>query len=587
MARANHFEMCRSISNESITEEVENKATGSVTPASDQNVDLEGKNDLEPQLKGDEGEKPDADEVDASITNTPTTEPGPNEGGGDGKAKTVDVGQVQASDKAENHVTPVDQTGLGDVAGAHDEVSANDGNVETTTSVEEHNDEGLDTIESGETESVGEADDMVMDIDEATDALTADGLTSATDAKGAIVNEIVSDMKGIDDAKASVEAYLGILRGMRENGYEITQELADTMRVGLEAIDPNFFSSTVVSNEELDVSDKHLSARDATESKLTGKMKSLMEAAKNALMRVLNALMDFWRSFTQDSSKLKDRLKGLRSKVGVLDGGKEMKVGGLNRLSIGSEFVGDSPEAIKNVEKVADVALISWPSKLVEILKKFDASSSYYFGVKPGESARMLDAADDVLRQSFRGFTSVNPSEKAKVPSGLLNSTDVYMSDVLPGNRALFVGVNTKFNADQAFNFDKAVHMNFSVIPGGDSAGGADTIKTMSAGEAVAVIRATEQLISKVEAAVEGRSKLKELTTQIGGKAGTTMFSSFMGGDVQGAQASALAMTMAKVTASSNHLFTGYCLSLTKAIIAVIEAMVKIENGDVIEGEKA
>ncbi|MBW6072900.1 hypothetical protein, partial [Pseudomonas aeruginosa] len=82
MARANLFDLCRSISNESITEEVENKAAGTVTEASDQNVDLEGKKDLEPQLKSDEGEKPDADDVDASVTNTQTSEPGPTEGGG-------------------------------------------------------------------------------------------------------------------------------------------------------------------------------------------------------------------------------------------------------------------------------------------------------------------------------------------------------------------------------------------------------------------------------------------------------------------------------------------------------------------------
>ncbi|BEG72434.1 virion structural protein [Pseudomonas phage PA1C] len=586
MARANLFDLCRSISNESITEEVENKAAGTVTEASDQNVDLEGKKDLEPQLKSDEGEKPDADDVDASVTNTQTSEPGPTEGGGDGTAETVDVTNVHTSDTVENHVTAVDQTGLGDVGSAHDEVSADDDNVATTTSVEEHTD-GLDTIESGETESVGEADDMVQDIDEAVEALTADGLTSATDAKGAVVNEIASDMGDIENAKASVERYLGILRGMRENGYEVTNELAESMRVGLEMIDPDFFSDTVVSVEELDDSDKHTSARDATESKLTAKMKSLLEAARNVLMRIFNALMDFWRSFTQDATKLKERLRTLRSKVGTLDGGKQIKIGGLQRLSIGKEFVGDSPEAIKRVENTADIVLINWPSKLAEILKKFDDKSTYYFGVQSGLAPEMLDAIDDILSNSFRGFKNVNSNEKDKVPSGMLNSTSVHMSEVLPGNRAMFVGVNTDYAADKTFNFNNAININFSVIPGGDSYGGADTIKTMSAGEAVSVIRATEQLINKVEAAVEGRSKLNELAQRVNQKGSSFLFGALMTGDENSAISSLLAITLARQTANANHLFTGYCLNLVKAEIAVIEAMLKAEHGDVIEGEKA
>lgn len=586
MARANVFDLCRSISKESITDDVD-KATGSVSQASDLNVDLEAKDDLEPQLKGDEGEKPDADDVDASVTNTPTMEPGMTTGGGDGTAHVVDVKEVKASDSVANHVTAVDQTALGDVANAHQKVNANDGNVATTTSVEEHKDDSLETIETGEVESVPEADEMVMDIDEATEALTADGLTSATDAAGAIVDEISSDLGDIENAKASVERYLGVLSGMKDNGLELSNEMAEVMRIGLESISDEFFVGTVVSIEEIADDGADASARDTTSSKLGATLKKLVEAAKNAMFRILNALVDYWQSMRQDTTKLKERLKQLRSKVGILDGGSTIKIGGLQRLSIAGNFVGDSPEAIKSVEKVVDTLVINWPSKMAEVLKKFEANNSYLFGMKEATYSQLLDAVNDLLASGFRDFKSVSPNQKDKVPSGLLNSTDVYMSAVLPGNRAVYVGVNTKGEVQGHPTPGRDVTINFSVIPGGESYSGNDQVKVMSGGEAVSVIRALEQLVSKIDAATEGRGRLKELADNVQRSGGQAMFRGMLNGDENTILAAYLAMHTATVTAKTNHLFTGYVLNLIKASIAVIEAMVKHEQGDAIEAQAA
>lgn len=595
MARVNIFDLVDSFGKESIT----HPEVKSVTV----------KEDGPKNVKEDTPQEEATDNVKAAVTDTKITEPGPKDGGGDGKATTADVKNVKTGLTAADMNVKEDQNGGRHMDTVPNDVKAKDGlsNSDVRTSVEEHDDEvaDIETIETGGVAEIGEANDLVMDIDAEAEESEVATIMTQSESDLAVGGKILSDIGELETAKASVERYLHILNRMESNGVEMSNELRQVMAIGLESISADLFKTEVVTLENHRVSNEANDlvatngrrpegrgdfveddddtefdgARDKTKKGLSGKLKQIWEAIKRAFQRSANALIDLYQSFMTDTTKVAAHLKDLAKRVRALEGGQEIKLRNSVRLMIGNEFVGNSPEAIKRVTKVSDQLLIDWPNKLSEIVKAVSKGTGFFKNV---DLNGIISTFEDAIDTAMPGLKSLNSGDKGKVPSGLLNVDSISWSDVLPGNRALYVGIKRGNDKDggtvgDMVNFGKVVNIKFSVVPGGDVVRDDETMVTPDSGEALQVIKALEELIATINSRKEGMTALKELVSSTRSAAGDDMWAS---GLAEPAIIAFLAVNgVASETTSSQHLYIGYLISMIKAYVGYIEGSIKIEQG--------
>lgn len=590
MSKVNVFDLIKTIS----TESVSHPEVGAVK--------LDVKDELPKNVQEDTQQECADENVDASVTDTKTSQPGPKDGGGDGTA------DFQAADKSKVHVSTkdlnidADQNGGRHVDTLPDQVSVKD-NLKTSdvsTSVEEHTGEEdtLKTIEAGGAETVGAADDLVMDIDaEVEDSMAGQILTQAeTDAE--VMGKILEDVGQLETAKASVESYLGILNSMERRGIEMSNELRRSISIGLESISADLFKSEIITLEEYRVSNEANGvalrgdsssggtldddtefdgARDKTKKGLTGKLKQLWEAIKRAFHRSMNALVDLWQSFTTDTGKIADHLKDLRKRVGSLEGGKELKLANSTRLVIGDEFVGNSPEAINRVTAVGRQLLLDWPSNLVKISEAVAKGTGFFARADIGD---VMGKMDDALTNTFKALKPLGAGDRAKVPSGFLDAQDLSWSGPLPGNRALYVGIHRLKGEIAAYkemaNFNSTINIKFSAVPGTDTHSGEAETLTPSAAEALSVIKALETLINQISARKEGMDALRKIAREAKMDASHDIFNKGFTDEV--AYNLIFSQAVASETASGEHAFIGYLISMIKAYIGFLEGSIKTES---------
>lgn len=591
MARVNILALVNSISKESVTHpEVKDVhvTAGDVAASVKEDTD---------QRTGDEG-------VDAEVSNTKTTQPGPKDGGGNGTAHTVDVKNVKTHTSTKDLHFDGDQNGGRLVDELPNKVKPKDGlsASDISHSVESHDETSsetseLETIDTGGAEQVGEADDLVMDIDSESEAVE---ILSNTEIDHAVAGKILSEIGELENAKAAVESYLGVLTSMEKRGVEMSNELRAVMAAGLKSISIEMFEPEICSLENFRVSNEDGGvapygrqsggkgefvgddddtefdgARDKASKGLSGKLKQFWEAIKRAWHRSMSALEDIWRSFTQDTSKVEAHLKDLKGRVRNLQGGETMQLKNATRLMIGGEFAGDSPEAIKTVNAVANEFLLMWPSRLAKILDEAKKGHHNIGG--------MLEALEQAIEGSFRGMKQLSPNDKDKVPSGFLDVQEMRWSEPLVGNRALYVGFQRSNKRDvsasyeDAGNIGKAVNIDFSAVPGMDTHTGETEIQSISGGDAQRVIAELQKLISTVTGRREGIDKLRKMSNEV--VQGATYDAIFRGINDGNATAIILGGAVAKVTASGEHAFIGYMLSMIKAYIGFIEGSIKVEEG--------
>lgn len=600
MARVNIFDLVDSFGKESIT----HPEVKSVTV----------KEDGPKNVKEDTPQEEATCDVKATVTDTKITEPGPKDGGGDGKATTADVKNVKTGLTAADMNVKEDQNGGRHMDVVPNAVKAKDGlsNSDVRTSVEEHDAEvaDIDTIETGGVAGVGEADDLVMDIDAEADESEVATIMTQSESDLAVGGKILSDIGELETAKASVERYLQILNRMESNGVEMSNELRQVMAIGLESISADLFKPEVaalenyrVSNEANDLvaangrrqedrrpegrgefvddddDTEFDGARDKTKKGLTGKLKQIWEAIKRAFQRSANALVDLYQSFMTDTTKVSAHLKDLAKRVRALEGGQEIKLRNSVRLMIGNEFVGNSPEAIKRVTKVSDELLIDWPNKLSAIVKAVEKGTGFFKNV---DVNGIISTFEDAVETALPGLKPLNSGDKGKVPSGLLNVDRISWSDVLPGNRALYVGVKRDVakgggTVGDMADFGKVMNIKFSVVPGGDVTRDEATMVTPDSGEAMQVIKALQELIDTINSRKEGMAALKELVESTKNSANSDMW---MSGLSEPSILAFLAVNaVASETTSSQHLYIGYLISMIKAYVGYIEGSIKMEQG--------
>lgn len=599
MSRVNVFDLVKTISQESVTTPDVGSVKVDVVKDLPDNVQTDTKDDI----KG--------DGVDAAVTDTKTTQPGPKDGGGDGTAQTVDVKNVKTGVSTTDLKFKGDQNGGKATDDLPNTVKVNDGLAasDVRTSVEEHDEKAtgevsdLKTIEAGGAEQVAAADDMVMDIESEVGGVEATGILSQSETDAALVGTILSDTGELEKAKASVERYIGILDRMAGKGVEMSNELREAMAIGLENISADLFEPEIVTLEAFKVSNEDGAvvatgrttdyddddsefdgARDKTKKGLGGKLKQIWEAIKRAFFRSLSAMQDLWQSFTADTGKTQEHLKDLLGRVKALEGGSEMTIKNATRLMIGDEFVGDSRSAIKEIAKVSEELLLKWPSALGEILKAVKAGRGIFGGTKTDAIGPIIDAFEDAITKSFRGLTDLSPKDKDKAPSGFLNVESLSWSKPLPGNRALYVGIERSKNQgvqgtlDDAAKLGNTVNINFSAVPGYETNAGEATVTIPSAGEANGVIRELQQLLNIVVGRKEGMGALKDLADTVKRNAGNDIFMGKISNEAS-VVGFLVGLGVANKTVTSEHAFIGYLISTVKAYIGFFEGCIKAEAG--------
>lgn len=601
MARVNLFDFTRSISNESVSH------------PDDKEVSLNAKTDLPKQVQEDT-DKVEVDEtIDAEASNTKTTTPGPTDGGGTGKA------DFQSAEKANTNMNvgdvakniARDQNGGRDIDTLPNKVSPKDNlsASDVRTSVEDHEETKLKTLDASGAEEITKADDMVMDLEG--DEFEVVGITDAADKGISEADSIIAKTQELNKAAASVERYLGLLNRLDETGRAMSPELRQTISWALEAIDPELFFEERVALESFDPRAKvsleasamvetgtrthHDEIDDgddpgAVSKGLSAKLKKIVEAGIRMFWRAINAVVDAYNGLTANMPKLRDHLSDLRSKVKVLEGGVEFEMKGAQRLMVGDEFVGDSREAIDHVARTANELLMAWPNQLAKLIKDWQNGRSS-IAIRDDEQddanfGKLVFGITDVLERAFRGMQELNSKDGDLVPSGFINSKRLHWSGPLPGNRALYTGVNDRGTNMQRSELTKAVMIDFSAIPSAATHVGSIKVTSPTAGEAIAIIRELEKLTHFIEDAKKGMGEIKNM-----GKAAFNMAMFDKDGENSSTTSKVAAGTMimgvAQATAESQNQFFGYLTGMIKAYMGFIHASIKADFGDgeTIEGE--
>lgn len=598
MARVNLFNFTNSISNESVDE------------TDDKNVALDATIDLPEQVKEDTDAIKVDEPIDVETSNTKTSEPGPEDGGGTGKAdfQVVDKAKVnmKVSDVAKN--IERDQNGGRHIDTLPSQVKASDGLSDTdiSTSVEDHDESSeLETIDASGAEEIETADEMIVDLEGS--ELEVVGITDTADKGISDAEDALAKVNELNEAAASVERYLGLLNRIDETGGTMSPELRQSISWALESIDPELFFEERVALESFDPSAKvslEASAMTTTDGRvyegeiadgedpgevskgISAKLKKIVEAGIRMFWRAVNAVVDAYNALTSNMPKIRDHLTELRKKVNSLEGGVEFQMKGAHRLMIGDEFVGDSRQAIHKVSTAANELLVKWPNQLAKIIK--DWSDGRSKGDSTGHEdtdnlSKLISNIANLLDTAFHDFKSLNSGDRDKVPSGFLNVNRINWSGPLPGNRAIYTGVNDSGTITNHILIKKSIVINFSAIPGEDTHSGPVTLTTPTAGEAIAIIRELEKLTYFVDDAKNGMAVIKKMATTAFGESLEDMISSKSLTEHKLASATIITGVSIATTETQNQFF-GYLTAMIKAYISYLHACLNVDGNDVIEG---
>lgn len=487
-------------------------------------------------------------EVSADDKNVKTIQPGPANGGGDGSLATQDVGKVkvhQSTDQA--NADEVDSV----TNKTADAVKA--GEKDLTTGVVSSE----DNIEANEAEHISpkEADDAVMNVEQAVADLDATGITAGSDAALQRAEQVGNDLENIEKVEMALEQYQGLLRGLKAKGKTPSRELAQAITIALESHDRVFFRPVVASLEDFGRPDTHRVAALGLEASIGGKLKELGAAAGNAVMRLLEMIMDAWNHFRRDTPKLVTELSEIASKLKTtdLDAGKSVPVKAAARLMINGNFIGDSVEVVRNVEKTSRELLVEWPQALIKLASSIEGNRKQV--AVSNEDTSTPDgieaAAQTALEATFSQFKQVDSND---APSSLSNYAIVTRSPILPGNKAMFIGIQDGDNASINVAANK-YFMKFAFESTGDRDGGSDGEVSMPSTErAIAAVNAVKDIVGNLIGKDTSMAQLKGLAKTLQTDAGTQA-----GDVVRGAVSAAL---------MQHRLFMGYLVSLVKAYIA-------------------
>lgn len=453
------------------------------------------------------------------------------------------------------------------------------------------------------------------------------------------------DAEDIDKATVAVESYLQILTQREKQGLALTEDVAKIIRVGLEAIDPNFFSNTVISVENVlegelvddDDVESGYGAKETnsidpaskrTKSGLMEKFKKLMAAAFEALKRVFHGAMNLYHNLVTNVDKLLTHVDNVAKRSTGLEGGHKFKMRGLGRLSIDGKFVGDDPKQYEKLARQSGLILhdvgIGAFKGMTDIYKDFleaistedglrDVIDRVWIGHDEGEG-KLNNAFSELMKRRVEFLRKISSSLKSEkdssnVPNSIkrlpkmrsTNKDDIdgalmvpMKSETLLGNKAFYLSL-----PNEKLMRASAVTLNMGVFtePKKESSLGAvkEDISTINARDAIGILANIKGLLSSIK---EHRTEFTKVNKDInnivrqGSATSDKLIRLYMGPSsflLDEAKANSLFViiqeynkTLRQMT-QSNWGFIGYLIATSKAAVAMINQMVEVEG--VKEGE--
>lgn len=528
----------------------------SVAIAEDKNVSVDAP--IQADNKDDLTDAPiPCEEVDASVSNTPTKEL--RDTTQSGQAVTQDVTKVTAKETTDQgNADEVDSVSNK----TPDQVKA--GEKDLTTGLVSNE----DAIEANEAEHIApkEADDAVMNVEQTTEELEATGITVGSDSALNKAEQVGNDLENIEKVGAALEEFQTMLSDLRKKGQKPTPALARAIQICLKSHDRTYFRPVIASLEDFARPGASIGLSVSLESTIGAKMKELSAAGKNALKRLFEMVIDAWNHIRRDTPKLIEELDKviIAVKGADLDAGSDKPVRGASRLMINGEFVGDSVEVVKTLEAVSRELLVEWPNALAKLAKTAQGTGQQVVpaGTKvDGEAKGNADTADieEAAQAALEStFTKFNQVDSGEAPSSLSSYSIITRSPILPGNKALFIGINDGTNATENIKGGKAF-MKFSFDSTGDAESGEGSVNIPSKERALASLNAVKGLVANLMAKDTSLNALKQLRQQIDND---------------------VAEAAIQTALQQNRMFMGYLTTLIKHYISFY-------NGVVAKGSKA
>ena len=249
-------------------------------------------------------------------------------------------------------------------------------------------------------------------------------------------DEIQADCDTLVEAQAAMEAYQELLEHGLENG-GISSQSAAFMRVGLERYETLFGMDQPLtpSNEAFGGSASQQHSTQVSLEAIGEQLKKSWEAIKRALVALVNAIKDVYAKATNAASRLEKRAQAIRQKAEAAKGKQpkqdKVAINGASKLFADGVWKGDD---ILMVSGFMTYALGRYPENAIKYAQGIINTVGQ---IDPANTDKTTAAnilkMTDTLMGDFDG-SAVRSGDK-RFPT----DTEVKRSEVLPGNKALYI----------------------------------------------------------------------------------------------------------------------------------------------------
>jgi flagellar hook-basal body complex protein FliE len=165
------------------------------------------------------------------------------------------------------------------------------------------------------------------------------------------VETVVDDIEEIDATQLALESYADTLRASLANG-GLSADAAAVLQIGLNHIGDRTGQTSTVSVEDFGGRMSRKQATTVSIEAISDKVKTMVDAAKEAFRVFLERLGEFWSDFVNGIDRLEASAQSLDKKIAALSEDKpatgEISFPGLAKLSAKGKVVGDSFDSINN-----------------------------------------------------------------------------------------------------------------------------------------------------------------------------------------------------------------------------------------------
>jgi hypothetical protein len=258
--------------------------------------------------------------------------------------------------------------------------------------------------------------------------------------------EIDRDMQKMDECKTALEKFERILTATTDRNETISSDTAAVIKAALESYDPAFFKRTVPALEGFSAQDGRMTVSLELLDNVKEKVGQVAAGAKEAFSKLIEILINLFHSVVGDAGALKERLGKLKGQFKNVQEGQDIPSAKVRRLITRGEFAGAVPT--QNMLIAVRGAVAQWPKSLDYFISAVIGKMEKADG-KDAESPEMLAVfqtiakdSHTIVQQVFNKF--LNVADDASPSSVVSEGGSVMRSDAMPGDKALFVGVNDK-----------------------------------------------------------------------------------------------------------------------------------------------